>query len=205
MAGAKSNAKLLAWLGIQSLCEEKSMNELQAKILDILKWTDALCRAHQIRYYLMGGSMLGAVRHKGFVPWDDDLDIFITHDNYEKIRVCFQVDGDKEHFYLQEYGRRKNEMVTVPKLRMNGTLYEEELTKNWDIHKGMLEETKALPFETVELKVCKGNHEFLTQCFGNYMVPPDEKSIRKAQHAEKWSAETGSDGKGTYSDECKLV
>ncbi|MBQ8907578.1 MAG: LicD family protein [Clostridia bacterium] len=61
------------------------MNELQAKILDILKWTDALCRAHQIRYYLMGGSMLGAVRHKGFIPWDDDIDIAVPREDYERL------------------------------------------------------------------------------------------------------------------------
>ena len=61
------------------------MTELQQKIFDILSWTDAVCREHKVRYYLMGGSMLGAVRHHGFIPWDDDVDIAIPREDYEKL------------------------------------------------------------------------------------------------------------------------
>ena len=110
---------------------------LQDKILEIAVYIDHFCDSHGIDYCLMGGSALGAKRHGGFIPWDDDLDIFMTPDNYEKFREKFLSIGDQSRFYLQEYGKRKNGMVTVPKLRMNGTLYQEELTKEWDIHQGI--------------------------------------------------------------------
>lgn len=110
---------------------------LQDKILEIASYIDIFCDAHSIDYCLMGGSALGAKRHGGFIPWDDDLDIFMTPDNYEKFREYFIAEGDKEKFYLQEYGKRENGMVTVPKFRMNGTTYLEALTKDWNIHQGI--------------------------------------------------------------------
>ncbi len=113
------------------------IKELQDKILEVASYIDSFCTQNDIDYCLMGGSALGAKRHKGFIPWDDDLDIFMTPDNYEKFRVLFNEKGDKDKFYLQEYGLRKNGNVTVPKLRMNGTTLVEELTKDWKIHQGI--------------------------------------------------------------------
>ena len=110
---------------------------LQDKILEIAVYIDELCEENGIEYCLMGGSALGAKRHKGFIPWDDDLDIFMTPDNYEKFRKVFYESGDHEKYYLQEYGGQTNGLVTVPKLRMNGTTYIEELTQNWKIHQGI--------------------------------------------------------------------
>ena len=111
--------------------------ELQDKILEVAVYIDSFCSKYGIDYCLMGGSALGAKRHKGFIPWDDDLDIFMTVDNYEKFRTKFNECGDHKKFYLQEYGLQKNGMVTVPKLRMNNTMYMEELTKDWNIHHGI--------------------------------------------------------------------
>lgn len=111
--------------------------ELQDKILEIAEYIDKICDENGIQYCLMGGSALGAKRHGGFIPWDDDLDVFMTPDNYEKFRDVFNRIGDKERFYLQEYGGQNNGLVTVPKLRMNGTTYIEELTKDWKIHQGI--------------------------------------------------------------------
>lgn len=110
--------------------------ELQDKILEIVSYIDQVCEQEGIDYCLMGGSALGAKRHGGFIPWDDDLDIFMTPDNYEKFRSYFQTKGDKERFYLQEWGAF-NGMVTIPKLRMNGTTYVEELFEDWDMHHGI--------------------------------------------------------------------
>lgn len=111
--------------------------DLQDKILEIASYIDKFCSENDIDYCLMGGSALGAKRHGGFIPWDDDLDIFMTPDNYEKFREMFLQKGDKETYYLQEYGLRKNGNVTVPKLRMNKTTLIEDLTKDWNIHQGI--------------------------------------------------------------------
>lgn len=61
------------------------MLEMHAGLLTLLKELDEICRKHGITYYLEGGSLLGAVRHKGFLPWDDDVDLCITRDNFKKL------------------------------------------------------------------------------------------------------------------------
>ena len=53
------------------------MNALQERILAIFKEVSAVCERHEIPYYAIGGTAIGAVRHKGFIPWDDDLDIAV--------------------------------------------------------------------------------------------------------------------------------
>lgn len=123
------------------LMKEKSLDpyglrELQNCILGIMVYIDEICQEHGIEYCLMGGSAIGAKRHSGFIPWDDDLDIFMTPDNYEKFRQVFNALGDKGRFYLQEYGLVDG-MVTLSKLRLNGTTYIEEIVKDWDMHHGV--------------------------------------------------------------------
>ena len=56
---------------------------LQLRILEIVKAIDAVCKEHNLRYYLWAGTMLGAVRHGGFIPWDDDLDIAMPRNDYD--------------------------------------------------------------------------------------------------------------------------
>jgi len=58
--------------------------EIQAYLLDILKDVDAWCRAHDIRYSMAYGTLLGAVRHKGFIPWDDDIDLLMPRPDFER-------------------------------------------------------------------------------------------------------------------------
>ena len=63
---------------------EQELRKLQLMQLDIFKKIDAFCREHQIHYSLYAGSLLGAVRHRGFIPWDDDLDIFMIRHEYNR-------------------------------------------------------------------------------------------------------------------------
>ncbi len=60
------------------------MNLMQQKLLDILKWFHLFCEDNNLKYYIIGGTMLGAVRHKGFIPWDDDIDVGIPRNDYNK-------------------------------------------------------------------------------------------------------------------------
>lgn len=109
---------------------------LQNKILQIMKYIHDFCEEHKIEYCLMGGTALGSKRHGGFIPWDDDLDIFMTAKEYEKFRDCFQKYGDKKRFYLQEQGAIGG-YVRRPKLRMNDTAYVESGIENLKMHHGI--------------------------------------------------------------------
>ncbi len=117
---------------------------LQDKILEIMVYLDGFCKEHGITYYLMGGSALGGMRHGGFIPWDDDLDIFMPYADYCKFIKCCETDLDKENFYFQ-----KEDTKELPhffsKLRRNGTTCMEEVNKGRkDMHQGIFVDIMCL-------------------------------------------------------------
>lgn len=73
----------------------------QMKILEVLKEFDAICRKHGIKYWLGAGTCLGAVRHGGFIPWDDDADVEMFMDDYKKFVKVFQAEYADGAYTLQ--------------------------------------------------------------------------------------------------------
>ena len=69
--------------------KEVSEDESKKIQFEILKYIHDICEENNLQYFLAYGSLLGAVRHSGFIPWDDDLDIIMTHSNYNRfLKVC---------------------------------------------------------------------------------------------------------------------
>ena len=72
-----------------------TLNPLQTKLLEMFRWLTAFLESNNLRYYMIGGTFLGAVRHNGFIPWDDDIDIAMPRKDYEKLLKLFYTPIDK--------------------------------------------------------------------------------------------------------------
>ena len=79
-----------------------TLKEIQECGLEILKEVDKVCKKNNINYYLAYGTFLGAVRHKGFIPWDDDIDIYMLYDDIEKFKKCCEKELP-EKFLVQDF------------------------------------------------------------------------------------------------------
>ncbi len=112
--------------------EAKDLKKLQEYQMIIMDEFVKFCNENNIEYFLLGGSTLGAVRHNGFIPWDDDMDVGLMRKDYELFLEKY-VDNDK--FYLQAIERDKNYWNMYAKLRMRNTLMEEERLKNLNLPK----------------------------------------------------------------------
>lgn len=75
------------------------LSPLQEKLLEMLDWFHQYCVNNHIRYYVCAGTMLGAMRHKGFIPWDDDIDLIIPRPDYERLIRLFN--KQIEHYILE--------------------------------------------------------------------------------------------------------
>lgn len=95
-----------------------------------------ICQENDIQYFIMGGTALGAIRHKGFIPWDDDLDIFMTYENYILFKKQF-LKLKNEEFVLQEWSESKK-YLEYSKVRMNGTTFiEKSFANRKNMHHGI--------------------------------------------------------------------
>ena len=112
-----------------------NIEQFKAKQLEILHELDRVCTLAGITYYLAYGTCLGAVRHQGFIPWDDDIDVFLTWDNMRKLienRNMFQ-----EKYFLQTRLTDPNYSNMKLSLRDSSTSYFSDEKDNRDINHGM--------------------------------------------------------------------
>ena len=88
----------------------ESLRKIQMEVYEIFKEFDILCRKYKLRYYMLGGTMLGAVRHKGFIPWDDDMDVGMPREDYEKLLIIGKKYFEHKNFKLLN-GRWEEEFI----------------------------------------------------------------------------------------------
>lgn len=112
------------------LKEEKgtiiTVKDVQNILLPILLDIDKICKKHDIPYFLIAGTCLGAVRHRGFIPWDDDLDIGMMRSDYERFISILKTELPNEYVF-QCFDTHKEYNVTIPamKIRKKGTYVRE--------------------------------------------------------------------------------
>ncbi len=108
----------------------------QNAMLRILKEIHRICDLHGISYMLFAGSALGAVRHEGFIPWDDDLDVVMLREDYERFLALAPRELDRETFFLQAEFTPEWPMF-FSKMRLNGTTCLEKYHPKCPHHQGV--------------------------------------------------------------------
>ena len=93
--------------------KELSLQEIKQVELDILKMFHSFCVDNHIRYFISHGTLLGAIRYKGFIPWDDDLDVLVPREDYNRLLTIFQ---DNERYRLISYERDSSYRFPYAKL-----------------------------------------------------------------------------------------
>lgn len=120
------------------------LRRVQLVSLEILIEFDRICRKHQIHYILAAGTLLGAVRHKGFIPWDDDIDIFILYEEWEKFEKVASLEIDSDRFFIRTQKTDLDDNLVLYQIKRNGTVYAKAGRDKFDTHRGIA--LDILPF-----------------------------------------------------------
>lgn len=114
-----------------------SIREHQMVMLELLKQVDSICRKYGISYSLFSGSLLGAVRHAGFVPWDDDLDLIFLREDYERFLNIAEKELDPSLYYVQREFSEHWPMQSSKIRRNNTACIEKFRPKDSKMHRGI--------------------------------------------------------------------
>lgn len=161
-----------------------TMREIQMCTFEVLKEVVRICDKHQLTYYLDYGTLLGAIRHKGFIPWDNDIDIEMPIKDYRKF-LKIAPKEISENFFIQTYKSDHGYNLLWTQVRANNTTSLPIKYKDWDIHWGMhidifplvgiSEEKIGEKLQTKGLELARAliNKEYLQAC------EPDEIATNK--------------------------
>ncbi len=124
--------------------DSETLRKVQNVQLEIAAEIKRICDKHDINYFLDSGTLIGAVRHKGFIPWDDDMDIGMLRKDYDKfISVAESELG--EGYFLHSWDTDDGYPLPFIKIRKNGTVYEEAASENKYRHNGIF--VDILPYD----------------------------------------------------------
>lgn len=115
----------------------EDIRKIQMYQLEMLLEVDRICRKHQIPYSIIAGTLLGAVRHGGFIPWDDDADVGFLRPQYEAFREAVKQDLDTDRFYFQEIRDTPGYRWGYGKLRRKGTAFVREHQEHMPYEQGV--------------------------------------------------------------------
>lgn len=116
---------------------DEQLRQIQLTELEMLVEVDRICRKCNIHYNIIAGTLLGAVRHGGFIPWDDDADVALLRPEYEKFRVACETELDTSRFYFQDHRNTPGYRWGYGKLRRKGTLFLREHQEHMPYEQGI--------------------------------------------------------------------
>lgn len=132
-------------------------NILLAYLLEI----DRICAKHNIKYFLAGGTLLGAIRHNGFIPWDDDADVMMLREDYDKFIKVVQSELPS-NLFLQLPSTEKLNHQVFAKIRINNTLFATQFTSKFlNMHNGIFVDILSQD-KTGSRKLSQKMHIYLT-------------------------------------------
>ena len=116
--------------------DDKVLRQLQLTMLETLKVLDTFCRKHNIKYSLYAGTLLGAVRHQGFIPWDDDLDVCMSREEYDRFIALWE-EEQPEGYILQNKENTPAYWQSFSKIRKDHTTFLQEEREAGKFHTGV--------------------------------------------------------------------
>lgn len=166
----------------------KILKEAQEKMLDILIEVDTVCKNNNIKYWLDSGTLLGAIRHKGFIPWDDDIDICMLKEDYERFLKIAPIEMDITKYFLSTIKTDPDTVTKFSKVRNRNSIFlEKEDTLTERFHQGIYIDVFPMVYLKqrvlylqflykilIRLKDCpltRGNNKFLKSVFHGIKIP----------------------------------
>jgi lipopolysaccharide cholinephosphotransferase len=115
----------------------ETMRDIQLIELDMLIEFDKICRKYNLKYSLGFGTLLGAVRHKGFIPWDDDIDVCMLYEDYLKFIEVAPKELDTKKYFLRTQDTDEDCNLAFAQLKRNNTIYSRERRNEFNTHLGV--------------------------------------------------------------------
>jgi len=159
---------------------ENQLRKLQLTQVEILKVIDKLCRKYDIPYSLYAGTLLGAVRHKGFIPWDDDLDICMSRENYNRFQQAWETDKP-EGYLLQNKENAPDFTQSFTKIRKVNSTCQLKVEIGLQYHMGIYVDVFPVDrFPEGKLRQLEFRLNcMLYQLFSREFLPPESSRIVK--------------------------
>jgi len=157
--------------------DDSTTKQLQAKMLEMLLTFMQFCKEHNLVFYLIGGSAIGAVREHGFVPWDDDIDIAMPRPDYERFKLLWEQYGQKYVYCRSD--EKVNYHHCVASLRDPQTTFISSYNKNIEICHGIM--IDIIPFDACPdswiLRQVQIFWAFVFALFNNQRLPNNKGTL----------------------------
>ena len=163
------------------IIDEETSKKMKTKMLEMLVYFRDFCEEHNLRFWLIGGGAIGAVREHGFVPWDDDVDVQMPLQDYMRFHKLWKKYGDKKRFVLCKTNRKKNYHHCASSLRDPNTTFICTYNKYNDICHGIsLEFGPMIPTpNSIILQLIQIFHGFMYAIFNTQRLPNNRGRIAR--------------------------
>lgn len=163
----------------------QELRQVQIIQLEMLKEVDRICTKCGIHYNIIAGTLLGAVRHKGYIPWDDDADVALLREEYERFRDACKKELDHSRFYFQDHRNTTGYRWGYGKLRRKGTQFLRENQEHMPYEQGIF--IDIFPLDSVsDHKIIRTFQNFHCFCIRKMMWAPVGMIVSKGWLLKRW-------------------